>query len=129
VESTRDVDADDLPQPGLHVHVDVLEGGIEWEGAGFDLRGDFGEALDQRALVFGGDQADRGEHSGVRGRASQVEASERPIEVDRGRKALHSRVRLAFETPSPELFRSLAGSGVRLGRFFRSVVCHIHKSR
>jgi hypothetical protein len=65
----------------------------------------------------------------VRGRTSQVEVSERPIEVDRGREALHLRVGSAFETTSPELSRSFTGSGARPGRFFRFVVCHTRKSR
>jgi len=82
VESARDVDAHDLPQPGFDVHVDVLEGRVERERARFDLRGDFREAFDQRALVFSRDQADRSEHSRVRGGTPQIEASERPIKVD-----------------------------------------------
>jgi len=53
VESARDVDADDLPQAGLDVHMDVLEGRIEREGTVFDLCGDLREALDQCAFVLG----------------------------------------------------------------------------
>jgi hypothetical protein len=113
VESARDVDADDLPQARLDVHMDVLEGRIERERAVFDLSGNFREALDQRAFVLGRDQTDSGEHPSVRGRASQIEAGERPIEVDRSRESLHGGVGLAFESASPELFRSLASSGTR----------------
>ncbi len=58
--------ADAVGQAGLDVHVDVFEGGVESEAAGFDFSGDLGEAVGDGGGVFLGDDAGVGQHRGVR---------------------------------------------------------------
>jgi hypothetical protein len=83
--------------------VDVLEGGIELEGARLDLVGDRFEAGEQRVEVGPLEQAPLLQHPGVGGGEADVVPCERAIEVDRRREALHRLVRPFAETTAPGL--------------------------
>ena len=56
----------ELGQPGLDVEVDVLELGAEREVAGLDLALDLLQPGDDRVALAGAQNADRGQHPGVR---------------------------------------------------------------
>ena len=87
--------ADQLTQPGLHVHVDVLELLPVGEGPGLDLGLDGVQAPEDRRLVIGGDDADLGQHLGMRPRAGQVLAGQPPVEAYGNVDRLHQLVGLA----------------------------------
>ena len=75
--------ADDLRQPRLHVHVDVLEVLAEDELAALDLALDPVEPALDRRLILGLEHADRREHGGVSLGAGDVLGGEALVEADR----------------------------------------------
>jgi hypothetical protein len=75
--------ADGLGEPGLHVHVDVLELDVPRQLAGGELAGDDVEAGGDRLGVGRRDDALAGEHARVRLRAGDVVRQEPLVEVDR----------------------------------------------
>ena len=81
--------ADQGAQPGLHVHVDVLQIGAEVERAALDLRQYREEAFTDRARVLITQDAGLGEHGGVGARARDVLRGEAAVEPNRGVDRLH----------------------------------------
>jgi hypothetical protein len=83
--------ADALRQLGFHVHVDVLERGLEFEAAGFDVGEDFLQAgLDGGELVFG--QQPRGLlGAGMGDRPGDVVRVKPPVVTDRLTELLDER--------------------------------------
>ena len=75
--------ADDLGQPPLDRHVDVLVGIQEGELAGVELGRDAVEAAEQLVAVGVGDDAGGREHRRVRARLRDVVGREAPVEADR----------------------------------------------
>ena len=75
--------ADDLGQPPLDRHVDVLVGVQERELAGVELLRDAVEPAEQLVAVGVGDDAGGREHRRVRARLLDVVGREAPVEADR----------------------------------------------
>ena len=74
---------DDLGQPPLHGHVDVLVGLLERELAVVELLLHPVQAAQQRVAVGLGDDPGRGQHARVRARLLDVVGPEPPVEADR----------------------------------------------
>ena len=107
--------ADLLGEPGLDIHVHVLERRVEREASVFDLLFDVLEPLEQRGLVLGPDQLAGPEHPRVSAGEAQVVARQRPVEMDRCREAFYRGVGRRLEPASPELPGS-GGHGANLGK-------------
>ena len=75
--------ADDLGQPALDGHVDVLVGVRERELALFELALDAVETVQQRVAVGVADDAGGGQHRRVRARLLDVVGTQPPVEADR----------------------------------------------
>ena len=94
--------ADQLGEPRLDVHMDVLERGAERELARLDLALDALEAGDDRVALGGAQDADLGEHRGVRLRPRDVLSVQPLVEADRRINLLHERRRAAPEMAAPQ---------------------------
>jgi len=104
---------DQLAQPGLHIHVDVLELVPEGEGPVADLGGDGVEAgLDGR-LVLTCNHALHAQHRRVGAGAGQILVGKPPVEPDGDVDRLHQVGRTGREPAAPHGLSSLGG-GVRI---------------
>ena len=95
--------ADDLDQSRLDVHVDVLERGLAARARPTRISwATCSRPATIRVGVRGGDEADRGQHAGVRLTAADVVAQQPAIEVDAGIQRRRRRVhRPAKRAPRP----------------------------
>ena len=93
--------ADDLGEPALDVHMDVLERAREGEGARLDFALDLRETLGDGLGVGGLDDALAREHGDMGLRAGDVLGGELAVEVDRGVDLLHDLGRAGGEPAAP----------------------------
>ena len=107
---------DQLLQPRFHVHVDVLERGLELELALVDLLADARQAVGDGVAVRLRQNALLHQHGGMGERTFDIFLVEALVDVDRGVYLLHDRSRAGGKAAAPHL----AGAGCRIllaGRF------------
>lgn len=90
-----------LDQPALDVHVDVFEFVAERQFAPLDLAEDLIECRLNPVRLVVGQQADGGEHAGVRFGAADVDVCQPRVKADRFGKGFHQFVGRGGETSSP----------------------------
>jgi hypothetical protein len=93
-------------EAGLHIHVDVLELGLEGEAAVGDLALDRAEPVEDRVAIGLRDDPARRQHLGMRLRAADILRRETPVDVDRGVDFLHDGRGACGEAPAPHLVRT-----------------------
>lgn len=108
-----------LGEPGLDVHVDIFQGGVEGELARFDFDGDLLQPRHQGIRIPIGDQARAAQHAGMGDGSPDVIAGQGLVEVDGCAEALHCGIG-GFREASPPQFRRFALA--RIG-FFSHVFC------
>ncbi len=93
--------ADDLGEPALHVHMDVLERARELEAPRLDFALDLSKTPRDGLGVGGFDDALAGEHGDVGLRTGDVLGGELTVEVDRGVDLFHDFGRADHEPAAP----------------------------
>ena len=103
----------------LDVHVDILEGDVPGESAGFDFGVDFLEAADDGIAFGGGEEADLGEHAGLGLGALDVERGEPLVKGDGLAELQHERGRALAKTTAPGgvFARGVGGGDADRARF------------
>ena len=134
--------SDELLEPPLHVHVDVFEGGVQYEGPRLELRFDLPQAVGQLLPLLLRQDLLADQHAHVDPAGAQVLSPELAVEVDGAREAFETVVGALLESAAPGLgrlrhrgpsgarapglaedaagSRALQGAGNRVGRLPRA---------
>ena len=92
----------DLLEEGrLHVHVDILEGGVPVERPGRRVAREGHQAVGEAGDLVDGQQPGPTESADVRDRARDVVGGEGGVDLDRAGEVRHARIRVTAEPPAP----------------------------